>query len=244
MDFASNAANKSTERKRNVSDLTQAMNACNACDGPITTPNAMGYCNECLNDSIGRTGAELRDYLNSLVNNYAEARRPQNWKRPAHPTVYQARMDYIASGRYPYNESVVQYIIEKFGLADPTLRYDHQAIHDRDDKLAIMLTTEVYIASCEQSRNDNIAKRDSLLAAGYSPITELEPQEGMKIQFHDSVIYRLVKGQHDWVLLPPRKRTWGLSLNALQSQHRQVELAEHTYHHDGGAVVRMFKVVK
>ncbi len=191
------------------------------------------------------TATELRSYLETLAED-PTSKNPKTWKRAAHPAVYADYVAFVQSGRYPYLDAVVTEIITKHSLSDDlSQRFDHQAVHDRDDKLAIALHTEVYIAS-GQHRVDQMTQRErELIEEGFAPITELTPHKDMKVMLEDAKSYRLLQlpDESDWLLLLPRK-SQGLSLNELVRQHHNYLLAkEERQTRMSSPAVRMFKML-
>jgi hypothetical protein len=147
----------------------------------------------------------------ALLAQLATANRKE-FCRPAVPAVYHEYELFMETGRYPYLDDVIATIAEKYGLPNPG---QHS-----------VLGHEVYLASGEY-RVKEMADRERLLAEqGYKPITDLVLTEGVCIELSDGVTYRLVHTpRHDWCLLPPRKRSRGLSLRALTAQHHAYLLA-------------------
>ena len=195
------------------------------------------------------TTTDLRSALEALAAD-PEARKPRSWKRPANEIVMAEYREFVATGEYPYLDAVVAQIATKHGIGEAP--FHHQAIHDRGDALLIALHTEVYIAS-GQHRVEKMEQQERELAeAGWLPITELVPAEGMRIKLPDGKTYRLAPCQGatvpggreaDWALLPPRKRTHGVSLNGLVRQHRAyMESVELRQTEMNDPAVRMFKV--
>lgn len=188
------------------------------------------------------TADTLRSALEEIAAD-PTSRKSRTWKRPANPIIMDEYRAFVASGRYPYNDSVVTEIVKKYELSDDLeQRFGHQAVHDRGDALLIALHTEVYIASGQHKVEEMERQEREFAEAGFVPITELEPVAGMKVKLTDGATYRLAKARDDWALLPPRKRSHGISLNGLVQQHRAfMEAVECRQTSMNNPAVRMFK---
>lgn len=168
--------------------------------------------------------------------------------RPPVPAVYEEYKAFLATGRYPYNDSVVTDIALKHQVGaaawKPNQRFHHQAVADLGEPLLRKLHHEVYLASGLRRVEEMEAEAAGWAELGYRPITELEPRVGMRIEMGGKV-YRVVPATNgDWALLLPRKRVSGLSLRSLKTQHENFLAAtiERQTHHNA-PTVRMYKEI-
>lgn len=119
---------------------------------------------------------------------------------------------FMATGRYPYIVDVVNDIAKK---------------HDVPDDLHNQLGHEVFLASGQFRLSQMVREECELAAQGFRPITELDLVDGSKVQLPGGVTYRVkTDSRGGLVLLAPGKRTRGLDLVALVSQHRAYEAAK------------------
>lgn len=139
----------------------------------------------------------------------------KDYNRPAAPAVFAEYEAFIATGQYPYIQSVVNFIRARHDLPD-----DLVVNGSGQTDCGTPLSMEVYLSSTQHRLNKMIEQERELAARGFRPITELVPRNGQKIQLPDGTVYRVVPMERDTALLPPRKRTQGISLNGLVSQHR------------------------
>ncbi|MDA8355015.1 MAG: hypothetical protein M0Z95_01640 [Actinomycetota bacterium] len=149
------------------------------------------------------------------------------FNRTAAPAVYAEYGESMGSGRYPYIDDVVAEIAKK---------------HDIPEELHKQLGHEVYLSSGQFRLGEMAGQEAALTELGYRPITEFEPVDGEQIRLPDGVTYRVREDGHGgWVLLPPGKRTHGVSLDAMVDQHRAYESAkERGQLRMDGPKVRMF----
>lgn len=147
--------------------------------------------------------------------------------RRALPLVYEGYKEFRATGKYPYNADVVQFIVEKHGLPKtPNGRYDHDALVSFGDPVLLNLQHEEYLAGKDWELDQLIEQEQKEFAAGLVPITSVEPVEGMRITYKDTM-YRLKPATHGrWAMLAPRKRTHGVSFDALVDYQRAYERAK------------------
>jgi len=151
----------------------------------------------------------------------------EKFGRPAVPSVYAEYELFVASGRYPYIDSVVAEIVTKFDL---TVEVDRSPGSLYKTGLGKKLSHEVYLASGQFRLAQMEAKEAELRAQGFLPITELDPTTSSQITLADGQTFRLRYGfgprQDQWALLAPRKRTNGVSLDGLMDRHRAYEEAK------------------
>ena len=134
--------------------------------------------------------------------------------RPAVPSVFAEYERFMETGRYPYIDSVVCEITDRHNVPG-------EGRHHPFEGLRRKLCHEVYLASGEHDLNELIAEETRLLAEGWKPIPVFEPRDGATLVLTDGLTYRCRPARNDnWCLLPPRKRTHGINLGGLISQHR------------------------
>lgn len=172
-----------------------------------------------------------------------EAVQMRDFHRLAHPVIYEAYCEFVASGKYPYIASVVKFIGEKYDL-DESL-----GAGTRCHEPQTPLSHEVYLASHQYRTAEMVAREQMLLAEGFRPITDYEPRVGERIEVDLApgrrVVYRVAAATiGDFCLLEPRKRIHGLSLRGLVEQHRAyIGAKEEGFTRMNGPHVRMFRPV-
>lgn len=88
-----------------------------------------------------------------------EYKKNDRYQQPVKPSIYRLYKEYIASGQYPYIESVAKWIegqlapIELDAAAQKNLR------------------TEVYICSQQHRKDEEAARQSDLAQQGYKPLT-------------------------------------------------------------------------
>lgn len=143
-----------------------------------------------------------------------------NFYRPAVPTVFAEYKRFMASGRFPYIDTVVNEITERYDVPGEGKHHPYEGLRKK-------LSREVYLASGQYRLNQMIAEETRLIGEGWLPITNFEPYEGARLVMPDGLTYRCrAAANKDWCLLPPGKRSQGISLNGLVAQHRAYEEAQ------------------
>ncbi|HZS19706.1 MAG TPA: hypothetical protein VFA63_01830, partial [Pseudonocardiaceae bacterium] len=147
--------------------------------------------------------------------------------RRALPLVYDGYKEFRTTGKYPYNADVIQFIADKHGLPKPPNgRYDHDALVSFGDPLLLNLQHEEYLANKDYELDQLIEQEQKDLLSGLVPIASVDPAEDMRLTYRDTT-YRLKPATNGrWAMLPPRKRTQGVSFNALVDKHAAYERAK------------------
>ena len=136
--------------------------------------------------------------------------------RPAVPSVFAEYAEFMATGKYPYIESVADFICSRHDIPDE-LAVNSNRRRDCGTKLS----HEVYLASGQWHLREMVEQEKRLIAEGYTPITDIDPKAGQRIRLaRNGIVYKMVPTERDTCLLPPRARTNGISLTGLQSRHQ------------------------
>jgi hypothetical protein len=181
---------------------------------------------------VNTTTATLRDELAAVDFG--------NFHRPALPSIFAEYAAFMETGRYPYNDDVANFIIDRHALPIPGRWH---AVHVTDP-LGKALHREVYLASGQWTVGEMRAREADYIAQGYDrPITELEPVEGLRIAVADMPpVLRCKRICDQWALCPPRHRN-GFSLAELQAKHRAYERTkEENQTRTNGPRVVMYRV--
>jgi hypothetical protein len=141
---------------------------------------------------------------------------------PALDSIFAEYRAFIATGAYPYIDSVVSFVAERHGLPYVGQHHDQYV----RDLLGKALGHQVYLASGQWKVREMREQEAEYVAQGYAqPITTLVPRDGLRIAIATTPpILRCKQAGNDWALCPPRKQS-GFSLNSLVAAHQAYELA-------------------
>lgn len=179
---------------------------------------------------MSEQGREILDFLTREAEKGrrgSSARMPSNGGAGTHPMLYALYLEYVATGAYPYLDSVQRWITER---VDELPRFDTSTSgHTQPDPIQRQLQTEMYVASCMVRYEQEQERIAALAAEGFAPldVKAIEPDAtyllargtdyvGVGVALKDPVKVRPVFQDGELRgFLPPRKRTHGFGVSKL-----------------------------
>lgn len=138
----------------------------------------------------------------------------QSFDRTTRHDIYEMYIQYVNTGKYPYLDAVVQYMVDlKPGFPEELRKQLHH---------------EVYLASDQYHVEKMVKQEQELTAQGFTPITEIELSEGKKIMLygHDKPLRIVKDARGEWFGFPPRHTRSGVNISMRLFEHSAYERAK------------------